>query len=172
MKGFIKPIVVLTLICLFVSGLLAYGNYKTQPAIQKAAAARTEAARREVLPNAESFVQLEAEGLPPAISEVLGTSNNVGFIFMVNVEGYGGEIKIICAIGPDGKIIKNKTLSQSETMGIATPVFEREYLFTGKDINQADSIDGIAGATITSRAYMNGIHDAFTAFEIVKEMQF
>jgi Na+-transporting NADH:ubiquinone oxidoreductase subunit NqrC len=42
---------------------------------------------------------------------------------------------------------------------------EIEYVGKGKDLK---GIDAISGATITSKAYMGGIRDAFEAFEIVR----
>ena len=170
-KDFVMPILVLSLICLFVSGVLAIGNAVTQPVIREAAAQRAEAARREVMPHAEDFVLIEAEGLPKTITEVFGTTNNVGFVFMISVTGYGGDIKIICAIDPDGIIIKTVTLAQTETAGIATPVFDQEIQYRGKD-RYLHGIDAVSGATITFNAYKNGIRDAFEAFEIVKGVRF
>jgi len=169
-KDFVMPILVLTLICLIMSSALAFGNSITQPVIEKAAAERAETARREIIPHADEFVLLKVEGLPKTITDVYETTNNTGFIFMITTTGYGGEIKLICGIAPDGKIIKCMTLAQTETKGLGTIVFDKESEYQEKDKN-LDGIDAIAGATITSNAYKNGIRDAFDAFEIVKEAQ-
>ena len=169
-KEFLMPIFVLSLICLVVSGALAVGNTITQPVIEEAAAARAEIIKREIIPDADDLVLLEAEGLPQSITRAYVTSNHIGYIFMVTTTGYGGDIVIMCGIDPDGKIIKTITLSETETKGIATPVFDMESEYAGKDKN-LEGIDAISGATITSNAYMGAIRDAFAAFEIVRGMQ-
>ena len=169
-KDFVLPIIVLSVISLFVSGVLAMGYGMTQPVIEAAASQRAEIARKEVIPQADGFVLLELEGLPKRITDVYGTTNNVGFVFMISTVGYGGEIKLICGIDPEGKIIKTATLSQTETKGIATKVFDQEARYIGKD-KKLEGTDAISGATITSNAYKNGIREAFEAFEIVKGTQ-
>jgi len=169
-KDFVTPIFTLSFLCLLVSGALAVGNRFTQPVIQEAAARRAETARRDVIPNAEGFVLLEAEGLPKTVTEVYGTTNNAGYIFMITTSGYGGEIKLICGIDGNGKIIKTAVLAQTETQGLGTPVFEEPHAgqYRGKDKNNIKDIAAISGATISSTAFRKGIQDSLEAFEIVK----
>ena len=170
-NDFFMPIFILSLLCLFISGLLAVGNSLTLPVIMEAARQRSELARKEVMPHADGFVPLDIDDLPVTITEAYGTTNNAGFVFTVTTIGYGGEILIMCAIDPDGKIIKTVTLAETETRGIATAVFALEEKYMGKDKN-LNGIDGISGATITFTAYKNAILDAFIAFEAVKEARF
>ena len=169
-NDFVMPILVLSLLCLFVSGTLALGNRFTQPVIEEAAVQRAEEARREIIPQAEEFVLLEAEGMPRTISHVYGTTNNAGFIFMVTVLGYGGEIKLICGIDGNGNVIKAAALAHNETRGLGTPVFEEPHagLYFGKDKNGFEGIEAISGATISSNAFKKGIRDSFEAYEIVR----
>ncbi|MCL2056277.1 MAG: FMN-binding protein [Oscillospiraceae bacterium] len=169
-KDFIAPILALAVICAVIAGALAAGNAVTLPIIQSASDARALSAMERVIPNADAFVQLETDNLPKTIAEAYITSNNTGYIFIVSVNGYGGEIRLICAIGTDGRIIKTETLAETETKGIATPVFEREHLYIGMD-SSLNGIDAVSGATITSNAYKNGILDAFEAYEIIKGAQ-
>ena len=168
-KDFTAPILVLSLLCLFVSGLLAFGNKLTQPVIEGAAAQRAEAARREIIPQAEGFVLINAEGLPKSVTDVYRTTNDVGFIFMTTTLGYGGEVKLICGIDGSGKLIKTAVLAQSETKGFGTPVFEEPHAgqFWGKDKNGIEEIQAISGATISSNAFKKAIRDSFEAYEII-----
>ena len=165
-KDFIMPVVVLALICLVMSGALAFVNNVTYPVITEAAAERAEQAMRQIIPQADGFLPLDKNGLPASIKEAYGTSNNTGFIFIVTTSGYGGEMTIICGIDLSGKIIKTLTLAHSETKGISDPVFNMQPEYTGKDASLS-GIDAISGATITSNAYKNGILDAFSAYEIL-----
>jgi len=166
-KDFVLPVIVLALICLIMSGALAFVNNVTHPVITQAAAERAEQAMRDIIPGADGFVALSREGLSASIKEAYGTTNNTGYIFIVTTPAYGGEMTIICGIDPNGLIIKSLTLAHTETKGISDPVFNMQPDYIGKDKN-LDGIDAISGATITSVAYKNAVLDAFTAFEIVK----
>lgn len=171
-KDFVLPILALTLICLLISAALAFTNSFTAPVIEKAAAERAEAARSEVIPAADSFELITVDGLPATVKEVYKTTNNVGYIFMLTAAGYGGDISIICGIAPDGSIIATKTLQQTETKGLGTKITEEPFAgqFPGKDASLS-GVDAITGATISSKAYINAIKDAFTAYDIVKGVQ-
>ncbi|MDR0502764.1 MAG: FMN-binding protein [Treponema sp.] len=173
-KDFILPVTVLSLICLVISGALAVVNNLTKPVIENAASQRAAAARQDIIPAAEGFELIEAEGLPKRITEVYRTTNNVGYIFMITTHGYAPEdIKMICGIDPEGKVIKTATLSQNETQGLGTPIFEQPHAgqYWGRDRSGIEGVAAISGATITSNAYKNGIRDAFAAFEIVKTLR-
>jgi electron transport complex protein RnfG len=169
-KDYIMPIIVLPVLCLVVSGGLAICHNITYPVILKKAAERAEAAKRDIIPQADGFELLKMDGLPKTIDEVYRTTNNTGFIFLVRTLGYGGEIELMCGISPDGKIIKTTTLAQSETKGLGTPVFDEPHAgqYWGSDKHGIEEIHAISGATISSTAYKNGLRDALAAFEIVK----
>lgn len=165
---FVMPIVVLGAICLVITALLALTNSATEPVITQAALERAEAARSEIIPEAEEFQLLEADGLPATVKEVYGTSNGAGYIFMLTTMGYGGEMDLICGIDPEGKIIAVRTLAHGETKGMGSKTAEEPFRsqFVGKDKN-LEGVDAITGATISSTAYLNAIADAFDAFELV-----
>lgn len=171
-NDFVMPIVVLTVICLIITALLALTNNVTAPVITKGAADRAEAARIEVIPEAEGFELMEIEGLPASITEVYKTSNDCGYIFMISVQGYGGIMKLICAIDNDGKIIATKTLAHSETKGMGSKTAEDPFKsqFIGKDA-KLEGVDMVSGATISSKAYLGAIADAFAAFDLVKGVE-
>ena len=167
-KDFIMPIIVLSLICLFVSGALAVVNNFTFPVIKNAAAQRAAAARKEIIPHADGFKPENTEGMPRTITEAYKATNNTGYVFMVTVPGYGGNLNMICGIDNDGKVIKTQVLSHTETKGMTDAVFSdpHESQYIGKDKN-LHGINAVTGATISSNAYKNGVRDAFAAFEIV-----
>jgi len=170
-KDFVLPILVLSAICLVVSGALAFGNAVTAPLIEKAAEERAQEAMRGVLPLADAFIPQEAEGLPDSATEVYRAANGAGFIFTVTPRGYGGEITLLCGIDPEGKIVGTAVLEHTETQGLGTVVFERKSPeYVGKTEDGIDGIDAVSGATITSNAYKAGIRDAFAAFNKMKEV--
>jgi len=170
-KDFVQPVIVLSFICLVVSGALAVVNNFTQPIIQKAAADRAAEARMEIIPHADGFTLLSVEGAPRTITEIYKATNDTGYIFIIMSPGYGGDIKIICGIDNDGNVIKTGVLAHSETKGMTDLVFAdlHHNQYTGKDKN-LHGVIAVTGATVSSNAYKNGIRDAFTAFELARRL--
>ena len=172
-KDIIKPIIVLTCICLAVTAMLAYVNLITSPVIKAAEEKAAEEARAEVLSEADGFTQIKINNLPEEITEVYKADNGAGFVFMAAAKGYGGDIRLICGIKSDGSIEKTKTLSHSETSGIGTRVVDNESnyrkQYVGKTADNVDEVDGVSGATISSKAYKAAIDNVFKAYNTVKE---
>ena len=169
-KDFILPITVLSLICLVISGALAVVNNMTKPVIENAAAQRAAAARQEIIPHADSFELMEVEGLPRTVTQIFMAANGAGYIFMVSVPGYGGNMELICGIDIHGNIIKTAVLAHTETKGMTDQVFAQPHhdQYTGKNKN-LENIIPVTGATISSNAYKNGVRDAYKAFELLRK---
>lgn len=169
-NGYIKSIVVLTVICLVISAVLALVNDVTSPIIAKAAAERAEQARKEVLPEADSFLLLEVSGLPETVTEVYKAGNGAGYVFMLTAKGYGGDMELICGIDSTGHITACKTLSHAETAGLGAKTAEDGYRgqYAGQDASLA-GVSAISGATISSDAYSRAIEDAFAAYSQVAQ---
>ena len=168
-NDFLKPILVLTLICLVITAALAFTNQKTAPVIEETERVKAEAAQKEVLPEADSFTQLELTGLPSTVTAVYKADNGAGFVLMLTAKGYGGEMSLICGMDTNGLITACKTLSQSETQGLGSKTTLPEFRdqFVGKD-SSLSGVETISGATISSKAYIGAINDAFAAYEIAK----
>jgi len=168
-NDFVKPILVLTLICLVITAALAITNQKTAPVIAETERAKAEAAQKEVLPDADSFKQMELAELPASVKAVFKADNGAGYVFMLTAKGYGGEMSLICGMDADGLIKACKTLSQSETQGLGSKTTLPEFRdqFVGKD-SSLSGVETISGATISSKAYIGAINDAFAAYEIAK----
>ena len=173
MTDFGAPIIVLVLICVVMSGLLALTNSATAPIIAEAERKANEEARLEVLPQADSFLQVEQAGLPEAVREVYQAQNGAGYTFSITTQGYGGKntLKMAVGIDTDGKITGVKVLSHKETAGLGSKITADEKFygqFPGLDAAGAAAADTISGATFSSNYYKAAIADAFTAFEQVK----
>lgn len=173
LNNIIKPILVLTCICLVVSAVLASINSITSPVIAEAEKKAAQEAMAEVLPEADSFEEAAVDGLPERVDQVYRAENGAGYVFMLTTKGYGGDMSLICGIKADGTIEACKTLSHSETSGLGSKTAEDPYRnqYSGKTADTLSEVDAISGATISSAAYMNAITDAFTAFDMVKEAE-
>ena len=168
-KDFIMPIIVVSLICVIVTGVLALGHNLTQPIITAAAAERAGVAMRAIVPHADSFERVEMNGLPREIYAAYRISNNEGYIFIVTSSGFGGDMRVICGIDTDGRIIRTAVLSHTETLSFAAPVFAESHAgqYWGQDRNGVEGISLVAGSTITAVAFRNAVRYAFEAFEVL-----
>ena len=169
LKEIIKPILVLAAICLVVTGAISLINDATYPIITEANAERTRATMIEIIPGAPGFELIESDVLPPNIYRAYRVTDDSGYIFIILSNGFGGNIRVICGIDSDGKIIEVRTLQHSETKGLGDYIDKRSFTgqFDGKDLNGLPQIDSVTGATITFNAFMNAVEDALEAFAIV-----
>ena len=169
-SDFVAPIAVLVIICAVMSCLLALTNDATAPIIAAAEAKAKEEARMEVLPEADSFLQVEIAGLPASVTEVFQAENGAGYTFSITAQGYGGKntLKMAVGIDMDGKITGTKVLDHKETAGlgskITTDAFQGQ--FPGKD-RGLEGVDNISGATFSSNYFRAAIADAYTSFDLV-----
>lgn len=166
----IKPIIVLVSICLAVTALLAYVNSVTSPIIKDAETKAAAQARQEVLKKADKFSLMDVKNPPECVTEVYKAENGAGYVFMLTVKGYGGDMKLICGVDSNGAIETCKTLSHSETSGLGSKTAEDPYRkqYSGKTADTLDTVDSISGATISSTAYKKAVTDALKAYEFVK----
>jgi electron transport complex protein RnfG len=104
----------------------------------------------------------------------------VAVLLRTQTEGYAGVIELLIAIDANGRLLGVKTLRQNETPALGGLIgdWPNQWLatFTGKSRNAPDDagwalkkdqgqFDQLAGATITSRATLNAIHDALRYFD-------
>ncbi len=177
-EDFVKPILVLTIICLVASGLLAYVNNITKPIIAETEARIAEEARNEVLPDAGGFTAVDVE-LPEVyangdtnyVTEVFKANNGNGYVFMVTGDGYGGKktMRLIVGVDPNGTIVETKTLAHKETAGMGSKTAGDDYRlqWTGVSADTTDTVDAISGATFSSAHYLNSMKSVFDAFAFV-----
>ena len=172
----------LGIICIIVSGLLAYVNSVTAPVISANDQKTFEASMSEVLPDGGSFSEENINFTPKESGVELSSiykAENGGYVATtVCHEGYGGDITVMVGIKNDMTVNKIKIMSLSETAGLGaksdTPEFMNQYdgLKSGIKVeknnggNAADnSISAISGATITSKAVTKAVNGALEAAE-------
>ena len=168
-NDFVMPILVLTVICLITTFALAFTEQLTTPIIDETNKAIAEAARREVLPLADSFEAIEATDLPETVIEAYKASNGTGIVIIAENKGYGGAMRIIVGIDGDGKIVATKTLLSSETAGLGSKMAEPKFQsqFIGKDA-ALEGVSAVSGATISSNCFIDMVNDALSTYSIVK----
>ena len=111
-----KPIVVLGVICVVVTGALAATNSVTGPIITAAIEAAETAARTELLPEADSFTEVKDIAVEN-VSGIYTADNGAGAVITASGKGYGGDVVVMVAFGPDDAIKQIKVTEQAETKG-------------------------------------------------------
>ncbi len=161
---FIKPAVILSIICAVTSGLLAFTNDLTLPIITQNEIDTANAARMALLP-ADGFEKIEGDY--ENISEIYKATDDSGYVITAFAQGYAGEVPVMAAFS-EGKLLGVTFLANSETPGLGQKVrddkFAQQFTDTdAKDLTISD-VDVIAGATITTNAAITAINSAVEAF--------
>lgn len=169
-----KSVTVLVLICFAVSAALAVVHSFTEPVSARNAALREDEARRQVLPDAASFEEVEAALPESVLSCYLGKAADggaLGYVFLVEGRGFGGPIQVLCAIGTDGRIVRCHTLDvsgETKTLGGKTADSAYTDQYIGKDA-ALSGVNTISQATVTSTAYRGCVEEAFRAYAQIRE---
>lgn len=176
-KSIIKPTVVLVVICIVVSGLLAF-TYNAAGVAELATAGLKGEALAEAAPIAlPGSTELTVASVTLENSkEVLTVYTDVGgagSAFFVNVKGYKEGLKMLIGITPDGTIAGIKVTEHQETTGIGTKALNDDYLskFIGLSgtVEIGSNVDAISGATYSAKGVASGVNAALAAYEQVKE---
>ncbi len=161
-----KPIVVLSLAAVIVTGALAATNSVTKPIIDAAIAAAQEAARTELFPEATGFTKVD--GTFDGVSDIYKTNDDNGTVITCSAKGYSSTIVVMVAFENDGTIKQIKITEQAETAGVGTKVqSEPSFAESFAGISGAftvDDIDAITGATISSKAVTKAVNAAVAAY--------
>ena len=157
------PTVVLLIICLVVSGALAFTYQLTAPQIEKINKENADAARLVVLPDADSFTAVEGD-LPEGVTEYYVADNGSGVVVTTQNKGFDAE----------GTITGVKVTAHADTPGLGTKAQDAGYLeknYVGKtSTDNADSIkkdstvQAVTGATVSSNGIYGAVNIAIAAF--------
>ncbi len=174
----------LSAICLVCSALLAGVYALTAEPIAAAAAAKNEAAIKEVLPDSAAQIEevrtVEMDGQKYEYNLAYDEQGNtVGCAINVAPVGFGGPIVIKVGFDINGVIWNTKVLSQAETPGLGAKCTEASFSeqFKGFDPSQkkltvkkdGGDVDAITASTITSRAYADGLATASKVFQTIAQ---
>ncbi|MBR3819798.1 MAG: RnfABCDGE type electron transport complex subunit G [Clostridia bacterium] len=176
-KEILIPTIVLLVICVVSAALLGGTNMLTKDKIASIEAEAKATAMQTVMPDAVSFSDavIADEGLE--YSEALDAdSNTLGYAFTVSENGYGGEIKVMVGIKPDGAVSKVAILSaDNETPGLGQNVKKDSFLdqfidkigalTVTKNAPSSDTeIQAVTSATISSSAVTRAVNAALAYY--------
>ena len=196
MKTIIKDALILFAISAIAGILLAVVNEVTKKPIEEGKKAAVEAACREVFPEADHFTQGSDPGSIPEYQDFLlkypknsvdetytahaADGSPLGFVFnLTTKEGYGGDIRFSMGIDFEGTIKGVAILETSETPGLGmqagevlTPQFKdrkaESFVYVkGGGASAENEVDAISSATITTKAFVNGINAGLDYYRMV-----
>ena len=95
------------------------------------------------------------------------------------MKGFSGEIKVIVGFDVEGKIINYSVLQHAETPGLGAKMQEwfsmdkNKQSIIGRSLAEGDlkvskdggDVDAITAATISSRAFLNAVNRAYSAYK-------
>ena len=172
MGDIVKLALRLFIFALVASVLLAVTNEVTKGPIEQQKLASKMAALNTVLPGCE-YEQVEYEGISDdsALDEIFIGKNAdgsiKGYALTANPQGYGGEIPITLGVSEGGYVTQVYVGSLQETQGLGSRVgddaFKEQFIAIAADPDTLrNDVDTIAGATISSSAFVNAVQEMLT----------
>lgn len=156
----------------FLSGLIIAGVYffTADTAAQKKIELQ-QAAMRQLVPTATQFIPVKGK---TGWNMAMQGTKTIAYLVPTESKGYGGAIKILAAITPEGRVYNFNILESKETPGLgdkaSQPEFQKQFrgktiagLQVVKDPANHQAIQAISGATITSKAVTAAVKAAVTA---------
>lgn len=168
---------VITAVC---TGLVAMVYNVTLPIIEAQQIEKDNSARKEILPDAQDFKQVEGTFEEPIIEVYEGLDSSgetVGYTIKTATSGYGGPIEVTTGITTD-KVVNGISIgSLSETPGLGAKSTDEKFYGQYKDKDASKNVEvlkngtpsdnqivAIAGATITSNGVTKGVNAAIDLF--------
>lgn len=162
--------IILFLISAIATGILAWVNGATQPIITERKAKEAIETRQKLMPDAKTFEEKKALEDTAFVYFVAKDDKGdvLGYTFVAENKGYSSIVKTMVALDKEFKVITLQVIDQNETPGLGTwcqdPGFPDRFKGQSLDGLKVDkdggNIKSITGATITTRAITNSVHDA------------
>jgi len=175
----------LTIICIVAAAILAFVNGQTSTIIEITKKQKLEESIQQVIPGFdnspldESFMAAISPGDSARIYPARKGEELIGAAVECNsMNGFSGEIRIIVGLTSNGEVIDYAVLQHAETPGLGDkidPWFKTEknkQNIRGKNLSDntlsvtkdGGDVDAITAATISSRAFLEAVNKAYTAF--------
>lgn len=164
----IKPTVVLLCICIIIPLALAVTNAVTSDRITELERKNTEFTMAALI-KADEYTEKTFDKGGFTYYEAVKDGKTVAYIFKTAAKGYGGDVSVMTALSPDGKISNLAILDvSSETPGLGQNASKKEFYGQFKDKTDKvaiTDIDTVTGATITSKAVTAAVNEAVESFK-------
>lgn len=150
----------LLVICLVVAAVVSFVNELTKT--RYAALQAEEQARAMATVFGKEAVDFSEVG--EGVYRISLDGAELGYCVQTVTAGFGGDMALTVGFDGAGAVVGVQILSHSETPGLGARVDDAAYLsqYIGKsgDLVLGEDVDAISGATISSRAVLNGVEAA------------
>ena len=178
-SSFLNMFLSLVLVSAGMAAVLALVYLSTKGPIAKAEKQKTENAVKNVIPAFDKLL-IKRIAIEGADSLTLNYGYKSDSLVGIAVEtftnkGFGGKIKCVIGVLPNGNINNIGGFEMRETPGLGTKLKDAKFLtqFLGKNpVNfklkvkkDGGQVDAITAATVSSRAFCDAAQKAFTAIE-------
>ena len=174
MKEKLMPPIVLTLICVISSALLVIAYNLTYVDTTGIITDKLSEGLTELFGTSEGFEMLlnsdgtvrTYDGVTSVITD--GSGKNA---FEITADGYSkGGLHLLIGFDENGAVCGISVLTIGETPGLGTKVQDKAYLDRFKGISSPDfQVDGITGATYSSKGMNKAVETAVNAYSQLKE---
>ena len=178
MKDSFRLGITLTVICAIAAAVLAFTYSVTKNQIEMQKKIKQDNANKEAFKGADKFVPLKTsikfENELDKVFEADKNSNKKGYVFLLHPRGYGGPIEMVVGVDLDGKVLGISIVSNNETPGLGAGIIDPKFQkqFKGKSssdkLEVGQDIDGLTGATISSKAVTKAVSQAVKNFAKLK----
>ena len=168
----------LTLACFFSGVIIAGVHTVTAPeAVRQKELAKTQA-MQELVKEADQFTPIDGKN---GWFEAKKNGIVLATVLPGESKGYGGAIKLLVAVTPDGKVYDFKVLGHNETPGLGDNIKKPKFKdqFAGKSLTEltvvkrpvtdGSAIEAITGATISSKAVTAAVREAVESVMAAKK---
>ena len=180
-------VVVLTSVAVIMGGILAFVNHLTErPIAEQKTKALSDGIKTVMcvdnlkVAKTDTVNQSDASGkeLKYVIYQIQDVQNkDLGAAVESTSGGFGGDLKVLVGFDPEGKILGYTLLEHAETPGLGAKADKwfqkgekgdiigkdpKEPLTVSKDGGQ---VDAITASTITSRAFLLAVNNAYNAYK-------
>ena len=186
-SSLMNMVLVLTLVAVIMGGILAFVNHLTEgPIAEQKEKALADGIKAVMACNdikvakTDEVKQNDAKGKEMTftiyqIQDAQG--NDLGAAVESTTMGFGGDLKVLVGFDPEGKILGYTLLEHSETPGLGAKAdkwFQKDQKgdIIGKDPKEpltvskdGGQVDAITASTITSRAFLLAINNAYNAYK-------
>lgn len=177
-SSFQNMVLSLTLIALVAAGALGAVYLLTKEPIAQQQQEKQNSAVGSVLPDVEGRLIGDAKEVNGFIvHEAYVADSLIGVAVETESNGFGGAIRLMVGFDAEGNIVNYEVLEQQETPGLGTHIVE--WFKTDKNrqsvlglnprvanltvSKDGGDVDAITAATISSRAFLKAVQDAFNA---------
>lgn len=159
----VRMVVILAAICTGIALLLSVVNMLTENVIAENVVKEQNKAVLSIFPDGEEVKEYTLDS-GETVFAIIKDGGIIGCCVNSVGSGYGGDINLMVGIDTDGKVSGISFVSMSETPGVGTKVkgegFVSQFLGLGENAVIGENVDGISGATFSSKGVAEAVNNA------------